>query len=340
MDTPWATRSVASGSCKPGSVFGASKTLLSAVELGVFTGLAERGKDLTTLIRDHGLHPRAARDFFDALVALDFLERHEGVYTNTYETSIYLDRNKPSYLGGMLEMANARLFRFWNDLTIGLRTGEPQNETKVGGDLFGELYADPARLASFLWAMTGLSHTANQAIARTLPWNDYATFADVGTAQGDLAVQIALAQPQLSGVGFDLDVVRPIFEAYLAQQRVAKRVQFQPGDFFKQSLPKADVLLMGHILHEWDLPAKRLLIQKAYDALPAGGMFVVYEGLIDDAREKNAFGLLMSLNMLIETRAGFDYTAADCSGWLKDAGFRTTRIEPLPEPDSLVIAIK
>jgi hypothetical protein len=320
--------------------FWASKTLLSAVELGVFTGLGEGGKDLATLTREHALHPRSARDFFDALVALGFLQRHAGLYTNTNETSAFLDRNKPSYLGGILEMANARLFRFWNDLTIGLKTGEPQNEVKYGGDLFGELYADPARLLGFLAAMTGLSHGANKAIARILPWANYKTFVDVGTAQGDLAVQVALAQPHLTGIGFDLPVVGPIFAAHAAKNGVAERVQFRAGDFFKDELPRADVVTMGHILHDWDLETKRMLIKKAYDALPSGGTFLVYEELIDDAREQNAFGLLMSLNMLIETRGGFDYTGADCIGWMKDAGFRECRVHALPEPDSLVIGIK
>jgi hypothetical protein len=320
--------------------FWASKTLLSAVELGVFTGLAAGGKDLATLIRDHALHPRSARDFFDALVALGFLERRSGIYTNTPETGLFLDKNKSSYLGGMLEMANARLFRFWNDLTVGLKTGEPQNEAKYGGDLFEELYRDPARLKEFLCAMTGLSHAANQAIARRLPWAGYRTFVDVGTAQGDLAVQIALANAHLSGAGFDLEVVRPIFDEYVATNGLASRVQFASGDFFRDPLPKADVVAMGHILHDWDLEQKRMLIQKAYDALPQGGAFVVYEVLIDDDRSQNAFGLLMSLNMLIETRGGFDYTGADCMGWMREAGFREPRVEHLHGPESIVVGIK
>jgi hypothetical protein len=188
--------------------------------------------------------------------------------------------------------------------------------------------------------MTGISHGANLTIARSFPWKDYRTFVDVGTAQGDLAAQIALANPHLQGVGFDLPEVAPVFEEYVAAVGVAARLRFQPGSFFDQPLPKADVILMGHILHDWDLPTKRMLIGKAFEALPAGGALLVYEALIDDDRSKNAFGLLMSLNMLIETPGGFDYTGADCSGWMKDAGFSATRVEPLVGPDSMVIAIK
>jgi precorrin-6B methylase 2 len=202
------------------------------------------------------------------------------------------------------------------------------------------VYTDPARLREFLRSMTGLSHGANLTIARALPWNDYKTFVDVGTAQGDLAVQIALANPHLRGVGFDLPQVAPIFEEYTAATGTADRVTFASGSFFTEAIPKADVVLMGHILHDWDLAEKRTLIAKAYDALPSGGALVVYDALIDDARATNAFGLLMSLNMLIETSGGFDYTGADCSAWMRDAGFKATRVEALVGPDSMVIGIK
>ena len=288
-----------------------------------------------------GLHPRSARDFLDALVALGFLQRDGDQYANTLETDLFLDRKKPSYVGGILEMANHRLYPFWGHLTEALRTGTPQNEIKGGGPgMFETLYADPARLKQFLAAMTGISHGANMTIARMFPWKDYRTFADVGTAQGDLAAQIALANPHLRGIGFDLPEVAPIFEEYVARVGVADRLRFQPGSFFEHSLPKVDVVLMGHILHDWDLPTKQALIRKAFDALPVGGAFIVYEAIIDDDRSKNAFGLLMSLNMLIETPGGFDYTGADCSGWMKEAGFSSTRVEPLVGPDSMVVGIK
>jgi hypothetical protein len=203
-----------------------------------------------------------------------------------------------------------------------------------------DYYADPARLKSFLAAMTGISHGANMLIASKFPWANYKTFVDAGTAQGDLAVQIALANPHLSGAGFDLPEVGPIFEEYVETHGVSGRLRFAPGSFFDQPLPPADVILMGHILHDWGLDDKRMLIRKAYDALPEGGAFIVYETLIDDDRSKNAFGLMASLNMLIETPAGFDYTGADCQRWMKEAGFRETRVEHLAGPDSMVVGVK
>jgi hypothetical protein len=241
----------------------------------------------------------------------------------------------------MLEMANQRLYRFWGDLTDALRTGQLQNEAKSGEmPFFQALYADPAGLKGFLAAMTGLSHGANLVIARQFPWHEYETFVDVGTAQGDLAVQIVLANEHLTGVGFDLPEVAPHFEEYVGHNGVQERLRFLAGDFFAEELPKADVVVMGHILHDWSLDEKRRLIEKAHEALPKGGALIVYETIIDDDRSTNAFGLLMSLNMLIETEHGFDYTAADCMGWMADAGFSKTHAEHLVGPDSMVIGVK
>jgi len=202
------------------------------------------------------------------------------------------------------------------------------------------LYADPARLKGFLAAMSGISHGANLAIARKVPWARYKSYADVGTAQGDLAIQIALANPHLEGIGFDLAEVGPIFEEYAEANGVSDRVRFQPGDFFKEELPNVDVITMGHILHDWNVNDKKMLIAKARDALRPGGSLVVYDAIIDDDRSKNAFGLLMSLNMLIETAGGFDYTGADCIGWMEEAGFRDAYVEHLTGPDSMVVALK
>lgn len=323
--------------------FWASKTLLSAVEMEVFTELAKQPEDLETLRGRLGLHPRSARDFFDALTALGFLRRVDGKYSNSPDTDLFLDKHKRSYIGGVLLMANNRLYGHWNNLTAGLRTGRPQNEAKdleSGKSPFEALYADPARLKQFLAAMTGISRGANMAIAKQFPWKQYRTFADAGTAQGDLAVQIALANSHLSGKGFDLPEVAPIFEEYAEQHGLAKRLEFVPGSFFEDPLPKVDVITMGHILHDWNLEEKKLLIRKAYQAIPTGGALVVYDTIIDDDRSQNAFGLLMSLNMLIETPGGFDYSGADCQGWMKEAGFRETRVEHLVGPDSMVVGIK
>jgi cyclopropane fatty-acyl-phospholipid synthase-like methyltransferase len=238
-------------------------------------------------------------------------------------------------------MANARLYPFWGSLTEALQTGTPQNEAKTGGPgLFENLYGDPKSLSLFLGAMTGLSFGAARAIAEKFPWKDYKTVVDVGGAQGGLLVQLCLAHSHLRGTNFDLSMVGSIFDEYAALHGLSDRLKFQSGNFFEEALPSADVITMGHILHDWNLDDKRMLIEKAYKALPAGGALIVFEALIDDERRTNTFGLLMSLNMLIETPGGFDYTGKDCMEWMRAAGFRETRVEHLLGPDSMVVGIK
>jgi len=320
--------------------FWGSKALLSAVELGLFTELAKGPLDANSLSKRLALHPRSAKDFFDALVALGMLKRTGTRYANTAETALFLDRAKPSYAGGILEMCNARLYRFWGSLTEALHTGKPQNEAKTGEDFFGTLYADPHRLEGFLKAMTGLSQGTARVIAKKFPWRKYRTFMDIGCAQGGVSVEIALVHKQLIGGGMDLPVVQPLFESYARAKKVDGRLRFHAGDFFKDPLPETEVLIMGHILHDWNLEEKMMLLRKAYDALPSGGALIVHEAIIDDARKQNAFGLLMSLNMLIETQGGFDFTGADCKRWMKEIGFKRTYVEPLMGPDSMVVGIK
>jgi hypothetical protein len=276
-------------------------------------------------------------------VALGFLERdREGWYGNTPETALFLDRAKPSYVGGLLEMANARLYPFWGDLTEALRTGRPQNELKRGGgNAFEALYSDHERLRQFLGAMTGISLGTAQAIAHKFPWGKVQELRGRGLRAGGAARAGRAGAPNLSGGGFDLPPVGPVFEEYVASFGLQGRLRFHPGDFTADgALPAADVLVMGHILHDWDLGEKRALLKKAHAALPPGGALIVYEALIDDERRENAFGLLMSLNMLIETPGGFDFSGADCRGWMGEAGFKETYVETLAGPDAMVVGIK
>jgi O-methyltransferase domain/Dimerisation domain len=323
-----------------GYAFRGAKTLLSAVELGVFTALAEAPLDAGALARRVGVHERGARDFFYALVALGLLTREtQGRYANAPDVDLYLDRHKPTYIGGLLENLNAREYVVWAGLTAALRTGEPQ--TGFGSHPhFGTLYSDQGRLEFFVKGMTGATLPAAQALAQKFPWRDYQSVADIGTAEGCLPVQIALAHAHLGGGGFDLPAVGRLFEDHVASHGLAARLRFYPGDFFRDPLPSADVLVMGRVLHNWDLPTKQMLLAKAHGALPANGALVVYERFIDEARRSRAAGLLSSLNMLIMTAGGFDFTVSDCVAWMRAAGFHGMHSEALTDDHAMVVAYK
>ncbi len=322
-----------------------SKVLLTAVEVGLFTKLGNRCLTGTELCQALQFHPRADPDFFDALVAMKFLDRDgdgsHATYVNTPEGAMFLDATSPRYIGGILVMLNARLFRFWNDLPDALRTGRPQNEINHGQKgMFEKLYSDPSRLEQFMGAMTGISRINFEAFAKKFDFSKFRTLCDVGGATGLLSVEAAKRHSHLQCVSFDLPVVEPIAKKHIAAAGLEHRVTTASGDFFKDQLPKADLITMGMILHDWNLEKKMHLIRSAYGALPPGGALVAIEALIDDARRENVQGLLMSLNMLIEFGDAFDYTGADFRGWCREVGFTRFEVIHLAGPTSAAIAYK
>jgi hypothetical protein len=325
--------------------FWPSKVLLTAVEFDLFTVLAERPMNAAELEQKLQLRSRATRDFLDALVALKFLERDgdgpAGRYRNTSETGAFLNRGSPAYIGGFMAMLNDRLFGFWNSLGEALHTGKPQTEVKTSGKpVFESLYADPQRLDDFLQAMSGVQLGNFMALAEKFDFSRYQTVADVGGALALLSRTVAARHPHLRCISFDLPPVAPLAQKQVDAAKLGGRVSIVGGDFFKQDLPPADVITMGNILHDWNLDTKKMLIAKAFHALPPGGAFIAIENLIDDARRENAFGLMMSLNMLIETGDGFDYTGADFRQWCSEAGFKRFEHLPLAGPAAASIAYK
>lgn len=325
--------------------FWSSKVLLTAVEFGVFTKLAGRHMTGDELGAEVGLHPRAISDFFDALVAMKFLDREgdgpSAKYCNTPAGALYLDSNSPRYVGGILVMLNDRLFKFWHDLPSALRTGKPQNEVKHGQKgIFEELYEELPKLEQFLGAMTGLSRINFEAFAAKFDFSGFKTLLDVGGATGLLCIEAARKHPHLKCTSFDLPPVEPVAQKHIAAAGLSDRIETAKGDFFKDPLPKADLITMGMILHDWNLEKKMHLIRAAYEALPVGGALVAIEALIDDARRENVMGLLMSLNMLIEFGDAFDYSGADFKKWCAEAGFTRFDVLHLAGASSAAIAYK
>lgn len=330
---------------RTGFGFWESKVLLTAVELELFTVLGERPMTAPEIESELSLHPRGTRDFLDALVSMGFLDREgdgpDGHYKNTETTLHYLDKNGNSYIGGILEMLNARLFKYWDSLGDALKTGKPQNEIKHSQKpLFEELYSDIPRLEQFMWAMAGLSRHNFIALAQKFDFSHYGTLCDVGGAAATLSIAVAEKHRNIACTSFDLPEVEPIAKRAIEKAGLSDRISTASGDFFRDPLPGADVITMGMILHDWNLEKKKQLIRSAYEALPERGAFIAVEHLIDDARRENTFGLLMSLNMLIEFGDAFDYTGADFSEWCAEAGFKKFEVLHLIGPSSAAIAYK
>lgn len=331
-----------------GTGFWASKILLTAINFELFTLLAQHekmsGKAIKTALQlkctDRHLY-----DFLDVLNSFGFLKRtgllDKAEYSNGTDTDVFLDKNKPSYIGGILEMMNNRLYGFWGNLDDALRTGEAQNEVKYGQKpVFEVLYENPALLKEFVNAMTGMQIGNFMTLAQQFDFSTYKTFTDIGGSAGVLAVMVAQHNANMTCTTLDLPPVEPIAQETIEQFQMTERVKAVSGDFFEIDFPKSDVIAMGNILHDWDEPTKVQLLQKAYDALPEGGAFIAIEAVIDNERQQNPFGLMMSLNMLIETAHGFDYTFDDFNKWAKQVGFKTTSSMTLTGPTSAVIAYK
>lgn len=332
-----------------GMGFWASKVLLTAVKFKLFTLLSSHPLSAKEIMQQLNLNcsERHVYDWLDALVSLGFLERkgllENALYSNAEDTDFFLDKNKRSYMGGILEMANTRLYKFWNDLDEGLITGKPQNEAKESGGnmfFFEDLYKDEAALQQFMDAMSGIQTGNFMALTKQFDFNKYQTLLDVGGADGWLSIQVCLYHPDVQCISFDLPPVAPVAQKKIEGFRLSNRIKVAGGDFLKNLLPKADLITMGNILHGLDEETKQQLIQKVYDTLPEGGAFMAIENIIDNDRRQNTFGMLMSLNMLIENGDAFDYTLDDFERWTTTAGFKKIELLPLAGPTSAAIAYK
>jgi hypothetical protein len=353
METVTLTPKTSEKHLSPGEImqvgmgFWPSKILLTAVQEELFTRLAQKSLSLADIKKQLGWNctNRHAADFMDALFTLKLVSRegigNDAIYSNTQETAFFLDKTKPTYIGGILEMANSRLYKFWDNLGDGLKNGQPQNEIKDGGEnVFAALYKQPEKLRGFINAMTGVSVGNFAVLASRFDFSKYNSLCDIGGSGAMLSIQVAKQHPHLVCTSFDLPPVEPIAKENISQFGLGGKIKTAAGDFFKDEFPKADVITMSLILHDWNEENKQVLIKKAYDALPKNGALIVIENIIDNQRSQNLFGLAMSLNMLIETGEGFDFTLNDFSGWAKCAGFREVDLLPLAGPTSAAIAYK
>lgn len=333
-----------------GMGYWASKVMLTAVRFELFSLLASKPMSASEISQHLGLETtkRHVYDWLDALVCLGFLQR-EGLldtaqYSNAPDVDFFLDKNKRSYMGGILELANNRLYQFWGDLDEGLITGQPQNESKgmeaSNMEVFHEMYQDEDKVREFINAMSGIQTGNFMALVKKFDFNKHRSLLDIGGADAWLSIQVCLNHPNIQCTNLDLPAVEPLARNKVAAFNLSNRIQTISGDFMEVALPTAEVITMGNILHGYDEQMKQVVFQKVYDALPEQGVFIAIENIIDNDRRENLFGMLMSLNMLIENGAAFDYSGSDFEGWAKKAGFKRCEFIPLSGPASAAVAYK
>lgn len=331
-----------------GMGFWAAKVVLAAVRFKLFSVLA-KGKLSGKQIKDKlelGTTDRHVYDWLDSLVSLGFLQREgvwdKAIYSNSADADMFLDDQKPSYLGGILLMANSRLYNVWSKLDDALKTGKAQNEEGKGGnmEIFEEMYKDPDKLQLFMDGMSGIQTGNFNALINKFDFNNYDTMADIGGADGWLSILVCGKHPKIKCINFDLPPVEPLATKKIAKYNLSDRISHHSGDFVKNELPHAQVITMGNILHGFNEELKHFIIKKIYNSLPAGGAFIAIENIIDNERKQNTFGLLMSLNMMLENGEAFDYSFDEFEKWTKEAGFKKTELIPLAGPCSAAVAYK
>jgi len=321
--------------------FWASKTLAAAHELDLFTRLAG-GASITVagLKEALGLHPRPAEMLLTGCAALGLLEKTDSGYRNSPLSEAYLVRGKPYYFGGFVQMADKRLYAGWSRLTEALRTNRPTTwDPAVQSSMFdGE---DPLVLALFWEAMHSLSTMTARKLGEAVDLRPFRRLLDIGGGSGAYDIELCKQCAALRATVFDLPHVAEIAAGKIAEAGLSDRIETAGGSFF-EALPRDhDVHLLSMILHDWNEAKNRALLGRSFEALPSGGAVVISELLVNDEKTGPAPAALMSLNMLIETE-GRNYTPAEYSAWLAEAGFRqieTVRFEA-PAASGAVIGRK
>jgi 8-O-methyltransferase len=323
------------------TAFWGAKTLLTAVELKLFTALADGPAGTAQICARLGLNGRAVEEFLDALATQGMLERTAEGYANSPAADAYLVEGRPNYLGGWMRMTSRRLYEAWSKLADGLKTGEPQLTGPMSDNFFPNLYQDLDALRNFIAGMDSLTNLIGPDLAGAFDWGAVESFIDIGGARGNLASAIAGAHPHLKGAVFDLPHLKPLFEELTSERGVADRLSFHSGDFFADPLPEADVLIFGHILHDWNDEQRRHLMAKAFEAVRPGGAVLVYDRMIDDAASARTLSLLGSVNLLLVTPGGSEYPIAHGRRLLEEAGFvRTASVPLLEDTETVVIGRK
>lgn len=314
--------------------------LTAALDLGVFDTLGDGRLGAEELSLRTGLHPRAGRDFLDALASLGLLVRRDGRYRNSPGAARHLVTGRPGYVGGFLRMTSELTGAGANGALTGLlRTGSARGQDADGEVPFTRIFHDPGRLRQFLSAMDAFSGAIAPGVSALIDWSACTTFADIGGGRGNLAAHVAAAHPHLRGTVLDRPAMRPFFEELAAERGVAKRLRFAEGDFFEDELPRADVLVLGGVLHDWSDDRRALLLRKAYDAVEDGGTVIVYDNMTDDARER-ASTLLLSVVMMLQSARARLFAPAECASWMCDAGFTVERTAVLPALTTAVVGRK
>ncbi|GDY31042.1 methyltransferase [Gandjariella thermophila] len=308
-----------------------AKALLTAAELDLFSTLHPGPLTEEEIRQRLALHGRGLRDFLHLLVALGLLEKDGEKYRNSPGADRYLVRDQPTYVGGFLHRANNNLYPAWGRLAEALRTGKPQ----AAGD-FEQVVNNPKVLGQFIRMMDALTQVLGPRLVESFDWSGYRTVLDVGGCRGNMAGQIVKACPDLTGHVFDLPQMEPFFTEHMANLGLTGRIEFHGGNFFHDPLPSADLVILGHVLHDFDRERRRFLVHRACQSVNPGGALLVYDRMLGEEPD-HVENLVISLDMLLVSDGGSEYPASEIHEHAAGAGFTSFEDKPLGDDDTLVI---
>jgi 3-hydroxy-5-methyl-1-naphthoate 3-O-methyltransferase len=303
--------------------FWAFKTLATAVELDLFTRIARSGSiTVQQFAEAHGFDPRPAEMLLTGCASLGLLQRAGAGYANTSLADEFLVRDMPYYFGGFVTMLDKRLYSGWDKLPDAMRhnrptTWDPSKQTSLFDG------ADPQMMATFWQAMHSLSTFTARTLADAVDLSGFRKLLDVGGGSAAFDIELCRKYPNLSSTVYDLPFVTDIASQNIRTAGMEGRVTVHPGDFFAEPQFPAghDAILFSMIMHDWNEEQNRELLRKAHDALPVGGIVIISELLVNDEKSGPPAAALMSLNMLVETEGGRNYTPSEYRSWLTAAGF-------------------
>jgi acetylserotonin N-methyltransferase len=302
--------------------FRRSKTMFTAVKLGIFDGERPQGAAMDRLL--------------DACAGLGLLERRGDEYVNTPLADEYLTRSSPRTLSGYIRYSNDALYRLWEHLDDAVIEGTNRWEQTFGteGGLFTHFFRTPEAQRDFLMGMHGFGMISSPAVIGAFDLSRFTAFVDLGGATGHLALAARERYPQMKATVFDLPSVIEV-----AKEFVGDRVSLVPGDFFADPLPGGDLYAVGRILHDWTEAKIAALLAKIYTALPEGGGLLIAERLLKEDRSGSVATQMQSLNMLVCTE-GRERTLSEYSALVRGAGFREITGKVTGAPLDAMLALK
>jgi 3-hydroxy-5-methyl-1-naphthoate 3-O-methyltransferase len=331
-----------------------SKTLMTAVELEIFTKLAG-GKELTleelkSILR---LENRPAEVFTTALVSLGLLtvtntntiDGKVRSYSNSDMSELYLDKNKPSYIGDFISMLDKHMYRRYDKLPLALKSNKPVQDDQVesAGKIFEDAKSSKAtkEMEVFTRAMYGVSVIPAVSLTKIFDFSTHSKMLDVGGGSGVYSIEVVKAHPHVRATVLDLAPACHVANEYIKQFGLEGRIDTLVDDFVREELPSGyDVVLLSHIVHFLGDEGSKMLLKKIYEKLPKNGCLIISEWFLNDEKTGPVPSALLGLTMIVEQNQGRNYSYKEVKEMLSDSGFENIENRALSGPADILIGYK